>query len=596
MVAKGEYSIPANISLDATQSNGNGDNLSGEETPAQILSENWNFGSPYLPRTRLQSCAFYRKVRAMRLDPTIALGRLIAIAPLMLSEWSVEKKDDAPDGAQDLISEIFLPLRSHIIQTGYYGRMDFGWQGYEKVIDYVDGADRLIKLKPLLPDTTDILIETATGAFAGFAYCDIWKNQYSLDSAKCLLLNQNVEGANLYGQGFMACAEMPYDKWLQVEDAANRYDRKMAGAHWVIGYPLGNSEINGKTVDNFDVARHIGEALKASSTTVIPTTLSARIDSLNENSQTGEELWYIKLLADSGGQTTFIERQKYFDALKVRALGLPERSVLEGQFGTKAESEIHGDWAIMGAMVSHSDILQTVNWHAVNQVLNLNYGPDAENTVYLKPTPLMDADKEFLQDLYKTILASSIGAAEIPTIDLEAYKQKLGIPILPDADIDARGVIDPTEGRRLDDYEEDDTIPGDLIDYTRPESVSYSHDNNDSVLQLEFAPLIVNATGKPVSSESAGDEPNFVIDLEKDAYTATINASSFAKQVDNKGTKSKHRQTAAMFRQAKDMYIQAANEFNKAGDITRYLISQHNARQAASLVKHHSRIARALRK
>ena len=61
---------------------------------------------------------------------------------------------------------------------------------------------------------------------------------------------------------------------------------------------------------------------------------------MSGNSFAGSLMWWneIELLSDSGkGQQPFTDRQKYLDILKVRAFGFPERSILEGQFGTKAD-------------------------------------------------------------------------------------------------------------------------------------------------------------------------------------------------------------------------------------------------------------------
>jgi len=49
--------------------------------------------------------------------------------------------------------------------------------------------------------------------------------------------------------------------------------------------------------------------------------------------------------ATNTSQGSFIDRQKYLDALKMRAFGLPERSILEGSHGTKAEADVHADIA-----------------------------------------------------------------------------------------------------------------------------------------------------------------------------------------------------------------------------------------------------------
>ena len=436
------------IIVPATNGNGKPVNLSKEITPPQVLLSHFQgTGNTTLTRARAQSPSWYRKVRAMRTDPTIALARFILAAPLLTSEWSVEKESTAPEGAQDLIAKNFIPMRNSIVESAFYSTIDFGWIGYEKVIKYDSEltANVLTKLKPLLQDRTDILVDSQDGCFAGLEHSDIFGNKWNIPLEKSLLINSNVEAGELYGQAAMANCESPYDNWHEANNAATRYDKKMAGAHWIIGYPLGTSQINGVEIDNAEVMRMIADHLQASGTVGIPTTLSAQLDSLNEQSPKGQELWYVKLEADPGGQTNFIDRMKYLDALKVRAIGLPERAVLEGQFGTKAEADAHGDLAILGMEARHNAIVRIVNWHCVNQILELNYGPKAKNTVYLKPAPIADTNLQFLRELYSKLLGTDIGALEAHSVDMESLKDRLGIPIRPAEDIDTESVYDPLQ-------------------------------------------------------------------------------------------------------------------------------------------------------
>src|SRR4051812_44381362 len=83
---------------------------------------------PRKPRHRKK----YELVRQMRKDPTIALARAIAVAPVLLAPWSVEKESWAPDGGVELITRQVQPLRAHILKTAFFGCFDFGNQPYEK--------------------------------------------------------------------------------------------------------------------------------------------------------------------------------------------------------------------------------------------------------------------------------------------------------------------------------------------------------------------------------------------------------------------------------------------------------------------------------
>lgn len=366
---------------------------------------------------------WYTKVRAMRLDPTIALARQLAIAPVLAAPWQVESNDEAPEGAVDFIDREMQAIRIHLLRTAFLGFIDFGWQGYEKVFT-TDGVEITVKkLKPLLQDFTSILVDVKTGAFAGLK-----QNDVELKTPDCLLLNINVEGTNWYGEALLKPSEKPYDKWEEIEKAAVRYDKKVAGVHWVIHYPPGHSVVDGTTTDNFTVARNMLAQLQASGGIIVPRSVEDFIDAMNKDAP---DAWKIELMGDTGGaRAAFLDREKYLDALKVRGLGLPERSVLEGEFGTKAEAEAHGNFAILNMELRHQSTLQDVNWHLVNQLLRLNYGEDVENSVWISPAPLSDPIRGVLRDIYTTILASPEGFIQLlETIDLEALQDALHIPV-----------------------------------------------------------------------------------------------------------------------------------------------------------------------
>jgi hypothetical protein len=400
-----------------------------EKTKPQVLIG--TFGNNELPHTI--SPARYSTYRAMRKDPTIALARTLVVAPVLASSWSIEAEQDAPDGAQEFVNEQMQPIRMHLLRTAMLGGIDYGWQSYEKVFEMTGSEIRIKKLKPLLQDYTLILIEEETGAFAGLKNYEV-----TLDVAQCLLLSFDVEGTDWYGYPLMENVRNAYDEWNEVNNGAKRYDKKVAGSHWVVHYPDGVSLLEGAEVDNYEVAKSLINNLQASGAIAVPRKVEEFVDDLNKDAP---DAWRIELLSDSGtSKASFIDRMKYLDALKVRGLGMPERAILEGEFGTKAEAEAHADFAIVNMELRHKMVVQDVNWHYVNQLLRFNYGPDVENKVYIQPAPIADLALQYLRDVYTSILTSPEGfVQEIERIDLEAMKDKLGIPVTT-PDVDEEGI------------------------------------------------------------------------------------------------------------------------------------------------------------
>lgn len=370
-----------------------------------------------------------KKLRQMRRDPVIALVRFMFFAGIIQGEWSFEGEDEEQIA---FIESQMLPIRRHILSTGALGCFDFGWQPYEKIFDVDQMAlkinnerqppryfNSLRKLKPLIQDDTAIEEDFDTGAFLGFTNGNV-----TLDLEKCLLLNFDVEGTNWEGESTLENAEAPYDQGVTLREAVKRYDKKMAGAHWIVYYPDGNSKFNGEEVPNHTVAQEILQNLVSSGSIACPIGKTG-FQTLQEQNQG----WKIELITAGGGSLDFTTRFDYLDKSKARALGFPERSILEGLHGTKAEAESHGDFVLTMIEYRHDCLLESINWHLVNQLLRMNYGSGTENDVVIKAAPLSDSSKAMLSKIYDTILASPDGMLrEFDRLDVESIAQTLGIP------------------------------------------------------------------------------------------------------------------------------------------------------------------------
>lgn len=352
----------------------------GEGTSAQVSS---GASSTELYRDEKAS---YTTYRMMRKDPTIFLARSLIIGAIMSSSWSVTSKDDTPDEVVQEILDSFLPMRWDFLFSLLQGCIDFGWQPYEKVFDVDEsGRTRLTRLKPLLQDLTTILIIPNTGEFAGFQQSTATASFVQLPPENCVLATFNQEGGYLYGASLLENSRHVFNKWEECDKGASRYDRKIAGAHFVVYYPPSTSLYNSTTMTNYDIAVSIVNSLEASGPVAVPTVISGTLDGLNEQTPG----WKIELLEDKGGrQASFVDREKYLDALKVRGLGIPERAVLEGQFGTKAEAGVHGDLAMLTIGLIDLFGVRVMNEQVVGPYLRMNYGKDAVGSVVFTCAPL----------------------------------------------------------------------------------------------------------------------------------------------------------------------------------------------------------------
>lgn len=403
-----------------------------ERTAAQLVYHTGILSDINLPNPDTRC---YKLFREMRYDPTIAFARMIMTAPLVSAGWSYEEREGAVFGAKPIIEKYFEQWRVTIVKNALEGDIDFGWTPFEVVLHLDEyGYQVLKKVKPLLQTRTEILVDKDTGAFLGLrqiddrqqprdasGYVDLYK-----DNVECFNVCLNPEGTNWYGQALLKNIEQPYKQWNSVEDAAKRYDSKIAGSHIVVYYPLGTTPINGIETDNFEIAKNILNSMQSAGKIALPRKLIPFGDSVDKDA---EDAWRIEIVSDKGNSaSTFTDRQKYLDALKVRGLGLPERAVLEGQFGTKAEAEAHADFAIVNMELRHTLVVDEVQ-DIVDKILCLNWGPEAEGTIIVKANPISDSTKEYIKTLYTTLLANpDLLSLEYDKFDMDAVRAKLGVP------------------------------------------------------------------------------------------------------------------------------------------------------------------------
>ena len=374
----------------------------------------------------------YKTYEEMRLDATIAFARMLCVAPLVTTGWSYENKLHAPIGAKEMCEDTLEQFRMMIVKQALEGYVDFGWSGWEVVWSVNKSGFNVPQLvKHLLQPQTIILIDESTGEYQGLRQ-ETGKdnNQVDLTVQESLRITIDVSGTNWYGRPLLENSRQAYLSGLTVDKAANQYDTKIAGSHWIIHYPIGTSPYgdSGVETDNYKIAKDMLAAITYSSGYVVPRRIATFIDDMNK--QFGEDQWKIDLISDQGkGTTGFIERQKYLDALKVRGLGFPERAILEGQFGTKAEAETHANVALVNFELRHMILCQQVNQQLTNQILSLNYGDEAIDSVIIVPIPLANVKQAFWKDLYARFLADpSILMQEYSMIDMAAFRANLDLP------------------------------------------------------------------------------------------------------------------------------------------------------------------------
>lgn len=373
--------------------------------------------------------ATYETYRKIRRHPTVALARALSIAPVVASDWSVEADDDAEDDWIKLIQDDIVSLRQTLLKKAMEHRVDFGWCPWEIVYEMVETETGprygIRKLKHLLVDMTEITVDGETGGFTGVRQATpLASKTVDLETAYCFVLWFDEEGTNWYGYPLLENIRKTYAEWEDANAGSARYDKKIAGDHWVVWYPSGVSVLNGVSRDNSEVAREILDMLESSGHAAMPR-------SGPDPNNPGAPIinWDIDLKSSTGQQGNFVVRQEYCDKLFVRGLLTPERAILEALYGTRADAAAAADWTMIQRDLEHQQIVQFVNWHLVNRLLVLNYGPTAEGKVRIKAASLTEDKRAFFRTLLTGLLANPLGFADIfEGLDVDALIDAVGLP------------------------------------------------------------------------------------------------------------------------------------------------------------------------
>ena len=361
-----------------------------------------------------------KEIRKMRRNPTIFFARLMVRAAILGAEWTVESAPGYENTAI-VCAEHFLHYRDDFLESAVSGCLDWGWQPFELVWAIEEGELRLKKIKPLIQDITDIVADSKTGEWDGYKQGDVEISRFS-----SMLININVEGDMHKGESYLGNVQEAYTRMQRVNGNSDTYDTKIAGAHWIIRFPEGSSLYQGVETENEVICSKLIQSLQNSGSFGIPKRIKQALVGLNDQSN---GTWEIELVEASGSGANFEERLNRCDKEIVRGYGLPERSILEGQYGTKAEAGEHGDFAITGIELLHRRIVSLFNKQAVNTWLKENFGDDVVDKVYIKAQPLTDSAIATMRSLYDKILTSPEGSlTEIAVLDVDAIRDRLGIP------------------------------------------------------------------------------------------------------------------------------------------------------------------------
>jgi len=361
--------------------------------------------------------ASFSTYRALRKHPTVALARRLSIAPILRGSWGLEGPA-ASDETLALAQAIIARLRSLFVGFALRGLWDYGFVAFEQ---YLNMEDKALVLKPLLADNIKVRVDS-NGDFAGLEVLTLGAMQpVVLQPDECVFLGLDSEAGNFYGEGMLEIARGSVNEWNVANAGADRYDAKVAGTHLVLYYPPGKSlDEAGVEQDNLVVAQQVLSMLESSGSAAIQDESPQFLDDLSKKLP---PRWHVEYLSDSSPrQGSFIERMKYLDCLIVRAFGLPERAVLEGEFGTKAEAGIHQDLALTAMEAVHEFLTEEFERQVLQPYIRLMLGLPAAESVNLTAGPI---SREAMS--WKRKLVEAIIPLQPQAVDLDALLDEVGV-------------------------------------------------------------------------------------------------------------------------------------------------------------------------
>jgi hypothetical protein len=405
----------------------------GEKTTAQAPPNNFaglpGFSAAALPGFMPAAAGTYQTYRQISSHPTNALVRGMIAAPVIANTWRWKKRrDDVPDEWVSFTQSVLDPMRQAIVGAALRA-LEFGWAGFEKIWEIQDGRRILRRLKPLLWDYTDILLD-AHGNVSGLRNRPPGQPPVVLAGEKYFLYTYDAEAGNPYGR---SRHENIRAAWAQSEEIRQRlaqYMKKVSGIIVQLHYPEGTTRDSaGAERPNQWLGQQVLDAVSAGRSVMFPNGFASTADLHAAYELAGKSPWQLSAFEAGGADHAagFKLILEYYDALIFRGWLRPERSGLEAVHGSRADAQTHTDSGTLDSELIDRDLADAITHGVVDDLLVLNFGQAARGAVAIEPAPIEADALAILGDVLKTLLAR--GDSQVTSrIDANALLDQLCVP------------------------------------------------------------------------------------------------------------------------------------------------------------------------
>jgi hypothetical protein len=297
------------------------------------------------------------------------------------------------------------------------------------------------KFKPLRPERTQVMVDRDSGEYAGLR-----NGKVDLLPEQTLHVTYDLEDDDWYGRSRLEnIRTSAWWPWLYLLETATRLGRKVSNIIPIVSGPLGATDVDeaGNTIRGTDVAQLILDALTYGDGVMVESLMGAVEDLRAVPELVGRSPWDVKAF-DTGSSSSAIggieAMMRYFDSLKMRGMLRPERAAIEGQFGTKAEAETHADVGLIEGDKMHGELLEFLNRHSVDRLVEWNFGPEWVGSVYVAATPLADEVKQLYRWLWEKLMEAP-GTLDLiaSNLNLDAIAERLEVPVTGPMNPDLQG-------------------------------------------------------------------------------------------------------------------------------------------------------------
>lgn len=389
-------------------------------------------GIPMLGKTDKPHPGTIETYRRMRHNPTIALGRAVANAPITAADWSFTEGDAAPEGALDFVTLKFKPLIEQYVRDALFA-IDYGWQAFEVVWGVQPNGEPLLyptKLKALAAELTSIVLDQFGTPVA------VDNDGIEIQWNYAMWIRNGGEPGDWYGDPRPENCREEWLEWRKTRTRMGNYATLAGAPVPLLRYPPGVSKnAQGSETNNFLLAVSLLREMGTGKGVAVPDQLAAWAHDLVARGADPSKFraWEMDFWQSGGVYgADFVAMLAHLEKLMLRGWLTPERAATEGQFGTKAEAESHGD-IVLAVGDEVLKYFRAPLQEQVDRCLIMNWGIEAKGTVRCEPAPLNDDQKRAVRGLVKAILEapSNVGLV-MQILDLDAMIDQVGYPKLED--------------------------------------------------------------------------------------------------------------------------------------------------------------------